>query len=155
MKINIFFLVLSIFSFHLRYIQTGSGQSLTRVQQEPFSSLIRLSFLFTYVSHIDIFFKERLQATFLHAAETGNLGAVIFLLACNINVNTRGQFQETALHRAAGRGHSDMVRILLKCGADKTLRDAFYNRADAYANRYPTILQILINHRQDHSPEQS
>jgi ankyrin repeat protein len=45
------------------------------------------------------------------------------LLAHGVDVNARGRHELTALMWAAGQGHAETVEVLLKSGADASLRD--------------------------------
>lgn len=58
------------------------------------------------------------------ASERGDLGAVAAELSKGVPVDSRGQTQMTALHRAADRGRSAVVRVLLQAGADPAKRTA-------------------------------
>ena len=53
------------------------------------------------------------------AAETGHVEAVNLLLDVpGIDVNHRGYLGATALNRAARRGHSEILKLLIRAGAD-------------------------------------
>ena len=43
------------------------------------------------------------------------------LLDCDVNVNSRSDFDRTALHFAAESGHLDLIELLLKRGADASI----------------------------------
>ena len=55
-------------------------------------------------------------------ADKGDVQAVEELLRSGVDVNSHGDARWTALHRAAARGHCDVVRVLLAAGADPRLR---------------------------------
>lgn len=60
----------------------------------------------------------------MHAAEQGDHARAAFLLRKGADCGARGWYGVTALHRAAGQGHADVVLLLLSYGADATLQDA-------------------------------
>jgi hypothetical protein len=60
---------------------------------------------------------------FRYACSNGQVAVVEYLLDLGLDVNVRLQDGATGLHLAAYLGHADLVRLLLKRGADKTIRD--------------------------------
>lgn len=55
------------------------------------------------------------------AAGNGNLAAVNTMIELGFELNPKGK--STALHSAAWRGQTDVIKALLEAGADSTLRD--------------------------------
>jgi ankyrin repeat protein len=53
----------------------------------------------------------------------GEENAVIELLDAGDDVNSRGAQNRTPLHRAVGKGHNKVVKILVDRGADVNLTD--------------------------------
>ena len=53
----------------------------------------------------------------LAAASTGNIKRFTSTLEYVRNINFEGDRKETALHKAAGNGHQDIVELLLSKGA--------------------------------------
>ena len=60
----------------------------------------------------------------MHAAERGDYPQAAFLLRKGAACGARDAYGATALHRAAGQGHADVVLLLVSYGADATLQDA-------------------------------
>lgn len=64
------------------------------------------------------------QDTNLHkAAYKGDIGTVEDLLSSGDDVNARGAQQRTPLHRAVGKGHNNVVQLLVSKGAQPDLVD--------------------------------
>jgi ankyrin repeat protein len=53
-----------------------------------------------------------------HAARNGDLNALNHALSQGVDVNTRGDYGDTALNLAAENGHVNIVERLLEAGAD-------------------------------------
>ncbi len=60
------------------------------------------------------------------AARKGDAAAVATLLEQGVDVNTPFRYGATALSYACDRGHLDVVRVLLKRGANPNVADTFY-----------------------------
>src|SRR5688500_7825184 len=60
------------------------------------------------------------------AARSGNAAAVAALLDNGVDVNARARYDMTAIGFAADKGHLEVVRLLVKRGADIDVRDTFY-----------------------------
>ena len=60
------------------------------------------------------------------AARKGDVAAVKAALDNGAAVDATWRYEQTALFIAAGRGHSDVVRLLLERGAKADARDSFY-----------------------------
>jgi hypothetical protein len=81
----------------------------------------------------DIVFKRKTHAadaddvaSFLHAAESGDVESLSKLLALGVHVDVEEMSgsRRTALQVAATKGHESVVRLLLNAGADRDHRDA-------------------------------
>ena len=59
-------------------------------------------------------------------------------------VNARGDLGETALHKAVGMGRTEIVRVLLKNGADPRIESLTGTTAFDYAHE-PEIVEMLKN----------
>lgn len=64
----------------------------------------------------------------LFEARMGDVGAVWLLLRRGANINARGPLGETALMWAAQEGHLEVLRVLLKGGADAEARNRSVRR---------------------------
>jgi ankyrin repeat protein len=53
----------------------------------------------------------------------GHTSVVEYLINSGATVNSTNSYGSTALHYAAGTGHVDVVRLLLKHGAQKDAKD--------------------------------
>lgn len=83
--------------------------------------------------------------TALHwAADHGNEAAVALLLGNdNCPMDAQDNDGQTALHYAASCGHAEVVELLLKANADRTIKDADGLTA-AQVTDNPAILLLLI-----------
>jgi len=70
--------------------------------------------------------KQELNDQFWEAVRKGDLAAVTALLDKGADVNARFRYGATALFKAAERGHTEIVKLLLARGADVTIKDTFY-----------------------------
>jgi hypothetical protein len=70
--------------------------------------------------------KQELNDQFWEAVRQGDLAAVTALLDKGADVNARFRYGATALFKAAERGHTEIVKLLLARGADVTVKDTFY-----------------------------
>ena len=83
------------------------------------------------------------------AAWRGHVSATQALLAKDeIDVNMTNSVGHTALHQAGSSGQKDIVRLLLKAGADPTLLDKHGQSAQALAeaNEHDLVADILKQH---------
>lgn len=62
--------------------------------------------------------RNRMRVAPLHSAAAGQTEVVALLIDWGVDVNTSHQAGYTALHAAAQRGDPDLVRALLRAGAD-------------------------------------
>jgi len=65
------------------------------------------------------------QKKYLHAADIGDLEQVKALLSGGLNVNSRGENRETALHVACRHNHLELVKYLLSNGAKLHAKDNY------------------------------
>ncbi len=70
--------------------------------------------------------KAELNDKFWEAVRQGNLTLVTSLLDQGAEVNAKFRYGATALFKAAERGHTEIVKLLLARGADVTVKDTFY-----------------------------
>ncbi|XP_042628478.1 B-cell lymphoma 3 protein homolog isoform X1 [Cyprinus carpio] len=63
------------------------------------------------------------RSPLVHAVENNFTDMVIFLIESGCDVNAQSYSGNTALHSACGRGHIEIVRVLLKNGADSSLKN--------------------------------
>ncbi len=70
--------------------------------------------------------KQKLNDEFWEAVRKGDLAAVTALLDKGADVNAKFRYGATALFKAAERGHTEIVKLLLARGADVKVKDTFY-----------------------------
>lgn len=70
--------------------------------------------------------KQALNDQFYEAVRKGDLAAVTSLLDQGADVNAKFRYGATALFKAAERGHTEIVKLLLARGADVAVKDTFY-----------------------------
>ncbi|XP_059363827.1 B-cell lymphoma 3 protein homolog [Carassius carassius] len=63
------------------------------------------------------------RSPLVHAVENNFTDIVVFLIESGCDVNAQSYSGNTALHSACGRGHIEIVRVLLKNGADSSLKN--------------------------------
>lgn len=88
-----------------------------------------------------------LGASFAQAARIGQLCLVEAMVMDGIDVNETDANGRTLLHWAAGNGHAEAVELLLKCGADRTIKDKGGRTAADVAKqcRYQTLSLLLAD----------
>jgi hypothetical protein len=70
--------------------------------------------------------RQKLNERLWEAARVGDAAAVKSLLDGGADVNARFRYDQTPLFKAAERGHTEVVRLLLERGAQPNLKDTFY-----------------------------
>ena len=82
------------------------------------------------------------------AAEKGNIKAVKQHLAAGTDVNAKGEWEETPLHRAAAVGHKEITKLLITNGADVNAKDRPIGTPLDSAMKYKTteIVDLLRKH---------
>lgn len=91
--------------------------------------------------------KQELNDQFYEAVRQGDVTAVTKLLDQGVDVNARFRYGATALFKAAERGHTEVVKLLLARGADVTVKDTFYNATAmtwALSNDHPETVRALL-----------
>jgi adenylate kinase len=89
--------------------------------------------------------------SFITAAAEGDLDEVKALLQFgNVNLNSGDYDRRTALHLAAGEGHSSMVEFLCQAGANVNIRDRWGNRPMDDAIRSPKCAPACIHVLEKH-----
>jgi len=85
------------------------------------------------------------------AALEGDSGAIQTLLEQGVDVNTRDQWGQTALHIAADRGNKEVVELLLEHGADVNSEDARNRTALYYSveKGHKEVVELLLEHGTD------
>ncbi len=79
-----------------------------------------------------------LNAGAIHdAAKAGKLDEMQNQLESNVDINIQDRDGQTALHIAAAEHHQDIVKFLLKSGADVTLRDRWNHTPYDWAVNMP------------------
>jgi len=92
----------------------------------------------------------------MHASENNHLGIVrILSYSPDIIMNTKDRNRNTALMLASKRGYTEIVRVLLKAGADIKIRNVFGDTAliDASENGHTEIVDMLLKAAQAGLPE--
>ncbi|KAL1259509.1 hypothetical protein QQF64_010086, partial [Cirrhinus molitorella] len=74
------------------------------------------------------------RSPLVHAVENNFTEMVSFLIESGCDVNAQSYSGNTALHSACGRGHIEIVRVLLKNGADSSLKNNHNDTAIMVAN---------------------
>ena len=69
--------------------------------------------------------KGSLEKQFRNAAQKGKLGLMYELLAQGVAIDCEDRGGKTALHLAAGEGHSDVVKFLIEHRAHVNARDQY------------------------------
>ena len=70
--------------------------------------------------------QQELNDQFWEAVRKGDVAAVTAFLDKGADVNAKFRYGTTALFKAAERGHTEIVKLLLARGADPTVKDTFY-----------------------------
>jgi len=91
--------------------------------------------------------KQQLNDEFWEAVRKGDLAAVTALLDKGADVNAKFRYGATALFKAAERGHTEIVKLLLARGADVTVKDTFYGATAmtwALSNGHVETIRALL-----------
>lgn len=82
------------------------------------------------------------QSPLMHAVESNNVDMVHFLIENRCDVNSQSYSGNTALHSACGRGQVETVRLLLKSGADSSLKN-YHNDTPVMVAKNKKIADVL------------
>ena len=91
--------------------------------------------------------KQKLNDQLWEASRTGNLAVVTSSLDQGADVNAKFRYGTTALFKAAERGHTEIVKLLLARGADPTVKDTFYGATAmtwALQNNHFGVVRALL-----------
>ena len=88
-----------------------------------------------------------------YAAARGDVASVRDLINMGVDVNSRGDMQETALHEAISAGSIPVVQLLLSAGARTDLRDSFGRTPVDLAITTGSTELIEIIHSQEFNPK--
>lgn len=88
------------------------------------------------------------QTPLIWAADVGSLGAVETLLKAGVDTNVQGFLGATAVSRAARRGHSDVLRVLLSHRANPGIPNQKLQFPLHFAafKQKPEAVRILLEH---------
>ena len=98
---------------------------------------------------VDVNQRSVIDDTMLHiASRNAAIEDVLLLLEHRANINIQGDLGYTALHYACMKGHLDVVKLLLKYNAAKTIKNEFYElRIDVNNNashNYKKEIYVLL-----------
>lgn len=96
--------------------------------------------------------QQELNDLFWEAVRKGDVAAVTAFLDKGVDVNAKFRYGQTALFKAAERGHTDIVKLLLARGADVTVKDTFYQATAmtwALQNRHMGAVSALLEKDKD------
>ena len=99
--------------------------------------------------------RSALDQELLAAALAGDAAQVEALLERGADVDARGDYDVTPISSAADQGHANVVRVLLRNGADPDVIDTFYEFAPlsrAMMNGHDTVVELLLAQGADPSP---
>jgi ankyrin repeat protein len=91
--------------------------------------------------------KQKLNDDFWEAVRAGDVALVTTLLDKGADVNAKFRYGTTALFKAAERGHTEVVKLLLARGADVTVKDTFYGATAmtwALDNDHVEVVKALL-----------
>lgn len=83
----------------------------------------------------------------LEAARSGELERITQIIDSGVDINSKTEYGSTALFFACDRGHVEVVKYLLKNGAEVDAKDTFYNATPmtwAQANGHDDITLLLL-----------
>jgi ankyrin repeat protein len=90
------------------------------------SSILLLFALLSPVAAVAQDPKQKLNDQLWEAARSGDVAGVTAALDNGADVNAKFRYGTTALFKAAERGNTDVVKLLLARGADVKVKDTFY-----------------------------
>lgn len=101
--------------------------------------VLAVSLVVTSCSSVDV------NKGLLGAAEKGKISDVHNFLEKGADINTKDDFDRTALMMASHGGHTEVVKVLLDAGADLTAKGKFGATALSFATagNYTEIIQLL------------
>ena len=91
--------------------------------------------------------KQQLNDQLWEAVRKGDAAQVTALLDKGADVNARYRYGTTALFKAAERGHTEIVKILLARGADASVKDTFYQASAmtwALDGKHLDVVKLLL-----------
>lgn len=91
--------------------------------------------------------QQELNDQMWEAVRKGDVALVTSLLDKGAEVNAKFRYGTTALFKAAERGHTDVVKLLLARGADVSVKDTFYGATAmtwALQNNHPGAVGALL-----------
>jgi len=88
------------------------------------------------------------QTPLIWAADTGRLAAVQFLLEAGVEINSQGYLGATAVSRAARRGHTSVLTVVLEHGANPQIpnNNLQFPLHFAAFKLKPEAVQVLLNY---------
>lgn len=91
------------------------------------------------------------QKQFFYAAKYGNVAELTKLIKDGIDVNMRHPLGWTALHVAAMNGRAEVIKLLLKHGADVNAQDEFINVYGSAIEKRIDTLDVLLTREEEFS----
>ncbi len=91
--------------------------------------------------------KQALNDQMWEAARKGDVAAVTTALDKGADVNAKFRYGSTALFKAAERGHTDVVKLLIARGADVSVKDTFYSATAmfwALQNDHTEVVRAIL-----------
>lgn len=91
---------------------------------------------------------NQLNEQLWEATRRGDAAAVKDLLAKGADVNAKWRYDQTPLFKAAERGHTEVVKVLLDAGAKTDVRDTFYRATPltwAADKGHAEIVRLLLD----------
>jgi Ankyrin repeats (3 copies)/Domain of unknown function (DUF3471) len=91
--------------------------------------------------------KQELNDQMWEAARRGDVAGVTAMLDKGADVNAKFRYGTTALFKAAERGNTEVVKLLLARGADPTIRDTFYNATAmtwALSQKHVDVVRLIL-----------
>ncbi|XP_018587758.2 B-cell lymphoma 3 protein homolog [Scleropages formosus] len=82
------------------------------------------------------------RSPLIHAVENNNMEMISMLIESGVNVNAQSYSGNTALHSACGRGQVEAVRVLLRNGADSSLKN-YHNDTPLMVAKNKKVTDVL------------